>query len=194
MIKAEIKICWQKTGFSRPRYEFVSLTLIITYCIESGLQFIHSNFLVHSKPIRDTLCTYRREILYLLTFVVLRAIPFVVLRAIPNRPMTADCTADCTTDCLVGMAYLLGNWATGRRATAIAGRLENADLYQACLIFHRRLVARRRSSPGNQLATSRRWYQSSSGYGPLVSQTIVMATKMLTFSENLLKSMINRIT
>ena len=83
-----------------------------------------------------------------------------------NRLTTADCTADCTTDCLVGMAYLLGNWATGRRATAVAGRWETADLYQACLIFHRRLVARRRSSPGNQSATSRRWCQSSSGYGP----------------------------
>ena len=38
------------------------------------------------------------------------------------------------------MAYLLGNWATDRQATAIAGRLGTADLYQACLIFHRRLV------------------------------------------------------
>ena len=34
-----------------------------------------------------------------------------------NRPTMAACTADCTTDCLVGMAYLLGNWATGRQAT-----------------------------------------------------------------------------
>ena len=34
-----------------------------------------------------------------------------------NRPTTADCTADCTTDCLVGMAYLLGDWATDRPAT-----------------------------------------------------------------------------
>ena len=32
-----------------------------------------------------------------------------------NRPTTADCTTDCTADHTVGMAYLLGNSATGQR-------------------------------------------------------------------------------
>ena len=46
--------------------------------------------------------------------------------------------ADSNADHPVGMAYLLGNWAT------IGGRLEasgdwvTADLYQACLVFQRR--------------------------------------------------------
>ena len=35
------------------------------------------------------------------------------------------------------MPYLLGNWATDRRATRIAGQLGTADLYQTCLIFYR---------------------------------------------------------
>ena len=48
------------------------------------------------------------------------------------------------------MAYLLGDWATNRRATAVAGRLGTADLYQTSLIFHRRLVAWRRPSPGDR--------------------------------------------
>ena len=62
----------------------------------------------------------------------------------------------------VGMAYLLGNWATDRRMTAVAGRLGTADLYQACLIFHRRLDCRCQ-------ATSRRGCESLSGYGSLVA-------------------------
>ena len=99
----------------------------------------------------------------------------VTLRAIPtrrlwcdrrynreyNRRTTAHCTADCTADHPVGRAYLLGHLATDRRATAVAGRWEVADLYQGCLIFHRRLVGRRRPSPGN------RGCQLSSGYCPL---------------------------
>ena len=44
-----------------------------------------------------------------------------------------------------------------------------ADLYQACLIFHRRLVIQQRPSPGDQSATSQCGCQSSSGYGPLVT-------------------------
>ena len=39
------------------------------------------------------------------------------------------------------MAYLLGDWATDRPATVVAGQLGTADLYQACLIFHRRPIA-----------------------------------------------------
>ena len=39
------------------------------------------------------------------------------------------------------MVYLLGNWATDRRAIAVAGQLETTDLYQACLIFHCQPVA-----------------------------------------------------
>ena len=51
------------------------------------------------------------------------------LRAIPtwqlwcnrqyNRLATAVCTGNSTADHPVGMAYLLGNWATGRRATGL---------------------------------------------------------------------------
>ena len=45
----------------------------------------------------------------------------------------------------------LGNWLPGGcRVTAVAGRWETADFYQACLIFHRQLIARRRPSPSNQ--------------------------------------------
>ena len=55
--------------------------------------------------------------------------------------MTADLSADSSADLPVGMAYLLGNWATNRRATTVVGRLGTADLYQACLIFHRVSVA-----------------------------------------------------
>ena len=43
-----------------------------------------------------------------------------------NRPPTANFVADLPVD----MAYLLDNWATG-------------DLYQECLIFYCRLIARR---------------------------------------------------
>ena len=41
--------------------------------------------------------------------------------------MTADCVADCAADCAadhpVGMAFLLGNWATVR--WGIAGQSQN---------------------------------------------------------------------
>ena len=64
-------------------------------------------------------------------------------------------TANSIADHPVGMAYLLGDWAT------IAGQLESlgdwmtSDLYQACLIFHHQLNARRRPSPGDQLLKDR---------------------------------------
>ena len=35
----------------------------------------------------------------------------------------ADFSTDSVADLPVGIAYLLGNWATDRRATAVAGRL-----------------------------------------------------------------------
>ena len=82
------------------------------------------------------------------------------LRAIPTRRLGKDrhynrpATGDYSADLPVGMTHLLGDWATDRRATAVAGRLGTADLYQACLIFH---------CP----ATSRRDCLSPSGYGPL---------------------------
>ena len=69
------------------------------------------------------------------------------LRAIPIRRSWQDRRYNP-----VGMAYLLGDWATDRPATTVAGRLGTADLYQACLIFHRRLVARGRPSPGDESA------------------------------------------
>ena len=50
------------------------------------------------------------------------------------RKLTADCTVDCSADRLVGIAYLVGNWATVRWAMAVAGRRETADLYQTYLI------------------------------------------------------------
>ena len=45
------------------------------------------------------------------------------------------------------LPYSLGNWATDCQATAVAVRLGTADLYQACLIFHRG-----RPSPGDESA------------------------------------------
>ena len=87
--------------------------------------------------------------------------PFIscCLRAIPtwrlwcdrrhNRPKTDDCAPDCAPDHPVGMPYLLDNWATDR--WAIAGQRETADLYQACLIFHSRLIAGWRLLPSNHL-------------------------------------------
>ena len=59
----------------------------------------------------------------------------------------------------MGMTYLLGYWPTDCRTIAGDGRRRDADLYQACLIFHCRLIARA--------------CQSSSGYGPLWTCTLV---------------------
>ena len=61
---------------------------------------------------------------------------------------------------------IAGRSAGDQRAISVAGRLGTADLYQTYLIFHRRLVAGRLPSPGDQSATSRHGCQSSSGYGP----------------------------
>ena len=78
------------------------------------------------------------------------------------------------------MAYLLGDWS---------------DLYQACLIFHCRLLARRRPSPGNQLATSRHGCQSSSGYGPLMCDKNGKRNERFTLClKDLLRNMAERLT
>ena len=61
-------------------------------------------------------------------------------------------TADSTADRPVGMAYLLGDWATDRWAIAVARRPGDRRLNQICLIFHRRLVARRQPSPADSVA------------------------------------------
>ena len=61
----------------------------------------------------------------------------------------------------MGMAYLLGDWATDHWAIAVTGRWIDADLYQACLIFYCGLIARRRPT------TSRSATELHSGYGPL---------------------------
>ena len=56
------------------------------------------------------------------------------------RSVLETAVADSSTDHPVGMAYLLGNWATDRQALAVAGRWIDADLYQARLIFHCRQI------------------------------------------------------
>ena len=61
-------------------------------------------------------------------------------------------TADSTADCPVSMAYLLGDWATDCSAIAVARRPGDRRLNQTCLIFHRRLVARRRPSAADSVA------------------------------------------
>ena len=72
--------------------------------------------------------------------------------------------ADSSADRSVGNAYLLSDWATDRWVTAVAGRLRDADLYQACLIFQRRLIARRQPSPGDRSLGDRapKWVWPSS--------------------------------
>ena len=69
------------------------------------------------------------------------------LRAIPtrrlwqdrryNRLAIADYGNDYSAGDPVGMAYLLGNWATESGRPLSPDNGETADLYQACLIFHR---------------------------------------------------------
>ena len=53
-------------------------------------------------------------------------------------------TADSTADRPVGMTYLLGDWATDCWAIAVDRQPGDRRLNQTCLIFQRRLVARRR--------------------------------------------------
>ena len=55
----------------------------------------------------------------------------------------------------MGMAYLLGNWPTIARRPESRGDGETADLYQACLIFHFRLIARRRLATSDQSLSDR---------------------------------------
>ena len=55
--------------------------------------------------------------------------------AFSSYSTAAGFSTDFSADHPVGMAYLLGNWATDRQATAVAGRRETANLYQACLII-----------------------------------------------------------
>ena len=107
---------------------------------------------------------FKKEIMYKYT---LRAIP--TSRYCCDRQYNQPPTGNCSTDPSVGMAYLLGYWPTDRRMIVVAGRRGGTDLYQACLIFHCRLIARRWPSPSDGLhpSISRRVCQSSSGYGPL---------------------------
>ena len=42
-----------------------------------------------------------------------------------NQPPPADSMIDSIVDHTVGMAYLLGDWVTNKRATRIAGRLDD---------------------------------------------------------------------
>ena len=80
------------------------------------------------------------------------------LRAIPTRQLGKErrynrsATADYSADLPVGMTYLLGDRAPDRREMAVAGRLCTADLYQACWIFHCRLIAKRLALPGDESA------------------------------------------
>ena len=64
-----------------------------------------------------------------------------------------------------------GDWATDCQATAVARRWGDADLYQACLLFYRRLIGRRPaiSRSGTESPSGRQgasiWNVSVSGEG-----------------------------
>ena len=70
------------------------------------------------EPLRsdDLLVTFRRFIQWV------HVIINTPIYSQYSRPTTADCSADCSANRLVGMVYLVGNWATDCRETAVAGR------------------------------------------------------------------------
>ena len=95
-----------------------------------------------------------------------------------NRPATADYSADYRAGDPVGMAYVLGDWATDHRPIAVAVRRgDHRLIYQASLIFHCRLVACRRPSPISRSKT-----EQPSGYGPLQGHLFFVALENWCFS------------
>ena len=66
----------------------------------------------------------------------------IVYRIDLRRPILLPILSPCGYGLFIGR---LGNWSPGD-----GGHRETADLYQACLIFHWRPIARQRPAPSDQ--------------------------------------------